>query len=121
MSVQHTAFILKVLSGINAGASVRLKTGSSIIGRSMNCDIILHDEAIADQHVRLSVTETGITLHPLARPVFVESTEIAVDEMELKPYQTVRLGSVEFMVVDAKSGNAAMHTRVADAGLAGQT
>ncbi len=120
MSVQHTAFILKVLSGINAGASVRLKTGSSIIGRSMNCDIILHDEAIADQHVRLSVTETGITLHPLARPVFVESTEIAVDEMELKPYQTVRLGSVEFMVVDAKSGNAAMHTRVADAALAGQ-
>jgi len=113
MSVQHTAFILKVLSGINAGASVRLKTGSSVIGRSMSCDIILHDEAIADQHVRLVVAESSIILRPLARPVFIESLEMTADEVELKLYQSVRLGSVEFMVVDAKDGNAVKYTRVA--------
>ncbi|QTR51150.1 type III secretion system inner membrane ring subunit SctD [Candidatus Thiothrix anitrata] len=113
MSVQHTAFILKVLSGINEGASVRLKTGSSAIGRSMSCDIILHDEAIADQHVRLLVAESSIILRPLARPVFIESLEVTADEVELKLYQTVRVGSVEFMVVDANDGNAVKYTRVA--------
>ncbi|MDD5394819.1 MAG: type III secretion system inner membrane ring subunit SctD [Thiothrix sp.] len=106
MPVQHTAFILKVLSGINAGASVRLKIGSVVIGRSMNSDIILHDEAIADQHVRLQITQSGITLQPLARPVFVEEVDVAPEGIGLQPYQTVRLGNVEFMVVDAQGGGA---------------
>ena len=44
MAIQQTSFVLKVLSGINTGASVRLKTGSLVIGRAMTSDIILHDE-----------------------------------------------------------------------------
>lgn len=104
MSVQHTAFVLKVLSGINVGASVRLKIGSMTIGRSMSCDIILHDEAIADQHVRLQVMQGGMSLLPLAQPVFLDGKELGVDEVDLQPNQVVRLGSVDFVVVDTQSG-----------------
>lgn len=102
MASQHTSFILKVLSGINSGASVRLKTGSVVIGRSMTSDIILHDDNIADQHIQLLITPGSITLQPLAHPVFVEAQEITAESIELMPYQTVRLGNVEFLVTDSR-------------------
>lgn len=103
MAIQHTSFVLKVLNGINAGASVRLRTGSLVIGRSMSSDIILHDDNIADQHVQLLITPGSITLQPLARPVFVGSMEVTADIVDLAPYQTVRLGNVEFLVADSRS------------------
>lgn len=102
MAVQHTSFVLKVLNGFNAGAVVRLKTGSLLIGSSMNSDIILHDENIADQHIQLLITPAGITLQPLARPVFVAGAEVTAESVELQPYQTVRLGNVELQVADSR-------------------
>lgn len=100
MSIQHTAFILKILSGINAGASVRLKVGNIVIGRSMNSDIILHDDSIADQHIRLQIRSDGITLYPLAQPVFIGDAEAGTDGTPLPPFQSVRVGNVEFMIAD---------------------
>lgn len=102
MTVQHTVFVLKVLNGINAGASVRLKTGGVVIGSAMSSDIILYDENIADQHVQLLITPRNIILQPLAQPVFVGGVEVATDSVELKPYQVVKLGGVEFVVSDGK-------------------
>ncbi len=85
MSVQHTVYLLKVLSGANAGAIVRLKTGALTIGRSMSCDIILHDENIADQHVNIEIDNDNIVLKPLALPVFVDGQEITSHEIKLNP------------------------------------
>jgi type III secretion system YscD/HrpQ family protein len=102
MAIQQTTFVLKVLSGINAGASVRLRTGSLVIGRSMTSDIILHDDNIADQHVQLLITPSSITLQPLARPIFVEGMEVTAESVELAPYQAVKLGNVKFWVADSR-------------------
>ncbi|WML91806.1 type III secretion system inner membrane ring subunit SctD [Thiothrix lacustris] len=102
MAIQQTSFVLKVLSGINTGASVRLKTGSLVIGRAMTSDIILHDENIADQHVQLLITSAGITLQPLARPVFVGGAEVTDASIDLLPYQSVKLGNVDFLVTDSR-------------------
>ena len=68
----------------------------------MNSDIILHDENIADQHIQLLITPAGITLQPLARPVFVAGAEVTAESVELQPYQTVRLGNVELQVADSR-------------------
>lgn len=102
MAIQQTAFVLKVLSGINAGATVRLRTGSLVIGRSMTSDIILHDDNIADQHIQLLITPSSITLQPLARPIFVNGMEVTAESVELAPYQAVKLGNVEFWVADSR-------------------
>lgn len=102
MAVQHTAFVLKVLNGFNAGATVRLKTGSLIIGCSMNSDIILHDEHIADQHVQLLITPASITLQPLVRPVYLDGVEVTAESVELRPYQRIRLGNVELSIADSR-------------------
>ena len=102
MAVQHSPFILKVLSGANAGASVRLKQGTVVIGRSMASDIILHDESIADRHLELQIGADEIQLLPLATPVFVDGVDVSNRSSKLEPYKRVNLGAVELVVLDTR-------------------
>lgn len=102
MSMQHTPYLLKVLSGSNAGALVRLKVGEVVIGKSMSSDIILHDENIADLHIKLRVDEENITLEALAKPVLIDNKEVDLGEHPLKPYQVVSLGSIDFFIADVR-------------------
>lgn len=102
MSTQHTIYLLKVLSGANSGAVVRLKTGDITIGRSMECDIILHDPHIADKHVNININNDIITLKPLVMPVYIEGEEVGMGEFEISPYQVVQLGDVELFVADPR-------------------
>ncbi|WP_298610867.1 type III secretion system inner membrane ring subunit SctD [uncultured Thiothrix sp.] len=112
MSMQHTPYLLKVLSGSNAGALVRLKTGDTVIGKSMSSDIILHDENIADSHIKLRVEEDTINLDALAKPVLIDNKELDLGSYPLKPYQVVSLGSIDFFVADVrKPGRRGVETK----------
>ena len=116
MSMQHTPYLLKVLSGSNAGALVRLKVGEVAIGRSMSSDIILHDESIADLHIKLRVDGESITLEALAKPVLIDSKEVELGIHSLKPYQVVSLGSIDFFIADVrKPGRRANEAKTAEA------
>ena len=102
MSMQHTPYLLKVLSGSNAGALVRLKVAEVVIGKSMSSDIILHDENIADLHLKLKVDEENISLEALAKPVLIDNKEVDLGIHPLKPYQVVSLGSIDFFIADVR-------------------
>ena len=102
MITQQTPFLLKVLSGSNSGALVRLKVGDVVIGRAMSSDIILHDESIADSHLRLKVSQESIQIEILSPPVLVDNREVEAREMVLKPFQVVTLGGVDFFVADVR-------------------
>ncbi|HPY39038.1 MAG TPA: type III secretion system inner membrane ring subunit SctD [Thiolinea sp.] len=116
MSMQHTPYLLKVLSGSNAGALVRLKAGEVVIGKSMSSDIILHDENIADLHLKLKVDDENILLEALAKPVLIDNKEIDLGEHPLKPYQVVSLGSIDFFVADVrKPGRRGNENKTAEA------
>ncbi|TXH66320.1 MAG: EscD/YscD/HrpQ family type III secretion system inner membrane ring protein [Thiothrix sp.] len=115
MSMQHTPYLLKVLSGSNAGALVRLKVGDVVIGKSMSSDIILHDESIADLHIKLKVDEENITLEALAKPVLIDNKEVELGDHALKPYQVVSLGSIDFFIADVrKPGRRGTENKPAD-------
>ena len=103
MTTQHTPYLLKVVSGSNSGALVRLKVGELVIGRSMASDIILHDEGIADLHAKLKVNEDLIILEALAEPIQIDGRPMTAKEVALKPYEAVTLGgSVEFFIADVR-------------------
>ncbi|HPE58817.1 MAG TPA: type III secretion system inner membrane ring subunit SctD [Thiolinea sp.] len=102
MVTQQTPFLLKVLSGSNAGALVRLKVGEILIGKSMSSDIILHDENIADSHLRLKISLDSILLEVLANPVLIDNQEVEASEKLLRPYQVVTIGSVDFFIADVR-------------------
>lgn len=102
MITQQTPFLLKVLSGSNSGALVRLKVGEVTIGSSMSSDIILHDDSVAESHLRLKVSEDQILMETLAAPVFLDNREIDAKEVLLKPFQVVTLGEIDFFVADVR-------------------
>lgn len=113
MSMQHTPYLLKVLSGSNAGALVRLKVAEVVIGKSMSSDIILHDENIADLHIKLKVDEENISLEVLAKPVLIDNKEVDLGVHPLKPYQVVSLGSIDFFIADVrKPGRRGNETKI---------
>lgn len=104
MITQQTPFLLKVLSGSNAGAIVRLKVGEIVLGRSMSSDIILYDDSIADAHLQLTVSEDSIVMKVLNRPVSVDQQPVETGEFPLQPFQVVTLGNVDFFIADVRKG-----------------
>ena len=55
-------YILKILSGLHAGAEFYLPPGVTRLGRSADCDLILHDQGIDDEHIifRCSAQEARV-------------------------------------------------------------
>lgn len=47
---------------LTPGGEVRLGTGTSTIGRSVDCEVVLADTGVSRHHARLKVTETGTTI-----------------------------------------------------------
>lgn len=101
MAEQKSPYLLKILSGANFGAKVQLELRSYTIGQSTECDVVLHDQYIAPQHVKLLVTKNGIIVKPLANPVFIDGKDIGGRETRLHPYQVVTLGKVHFAIGSA--------------------
>ncbi|MCY4363370.1 MAG: type III secretion system inner membrane ring subunit SctD [Gammaproteobacteria bacterium] len=62
-------FILKVLSGLHTGAECLLPPGVTRLGKSMQCDLVLHDQGIADEHFSFSCSPEGIAVQCLAQDV----------------------------------------------------
>jgi len=85
-----TQWILKLLSGSHQGAEMPLDARSYIMGRSEDCDIVLHDEMLSEQLFQLNVSDSGITLVKQGQclPVYIsgeldESETIVVTEFEI--------------------------------------
>ncbi|PIE00443.1 MAG: EscD/YscD/HrpQ family type III secretion system inner membrane ring protein [Thiothrix nivea] len=116
MITQQTPFLLKVLSGSNAGAIVRLKVGDVVLGRSMSSDIILYDESIAEAHLQLTVSENSIVMKVLNQPVSVDQQPVETEEFLLKPFQVVTLGNVDFFIADVREGRQKEAAQAVDSG-----
>ena len=98
MNIQKSPYLLKVLSGSNAGAKINLNVGSYIIGNSSDCEIIFHDKYIAPQHIKLIVTTKDIFIHPLANPIYISGKDIGTYDTKLRPYQVVTIGKIHFAI-----------------------
>lgn len=103
MTKQNIQYVVKVLSGINQGATADLRKGSGlIIGRSDKCDIIFNGANVADRHVVIELDHEKIRLTPLAQPVYVDGKDIGSHEMVLFPNQLINIGVVDFTIADKK-------------------
>ncbi len=98
MNTKESPYLLKVLSGFNAGAKINLNVGSYTIGNSNDCEIIFHDKYIAPQHIKLIITTKDIFIHPLANPIYISGKDIGTYDTKLHPYQVVTIGNVHFTI-----------------------
>ncbi|KVU00233.1 hypothetical protein WK62_19405 [Burkholderia ubonensis] len=89
MSATGNAFEVVVLSGLHAGATVRLDGKSHIvIGRDMACDIMLRDKSVADRHLMFVVLE-----HKLSVVALADSVEIDGQALVSGKTRTLRNGA----------------------------
>lgn len=92
-------YLLKILSGPHQGAEVALDEGDLIIGSALDSDLILSDTLVAPHHLKVVVTDTGVSIVPLESPVYFDGQEIAKDAyFAVEPFKFISLGTTHFVI-----------------------
>ncbi|MEX1066999.1 MAG: type III secretion system inner membrane ring subunit SctD [Aquisalimonadaceae bacterium] len=87
--------ILIVDSGPHVGAQMTLMPGESYqVGRDLDCDLVLRDKALADQHLRLTITaDNGIEMEVLdGGKAGVNGRPLKESRCTLAPEDVISLG-----------------------------
>lgn len=97
-------WVIKVISGPNAGAEFALPEGSTyIIGKDPDtCDILFHDLSVSRQHAKITAKPNGtITIEDLGslNKVLINGQEISAPT-QLQSQDLVALGTTSFLVID---------------------
>lgn len=92
-------YLLKILSGPHQGAEVALDEGELIIGSAQDCDLILSDTLVSGHHLKVVVSDAGVSIVPLESPVYFDGQEIAKDQyFAVEPFKFISLGSTHFVI-----------------------
>ncbi len=97
-------WIIKVISGPNAGAEFGLPEGSTyIIGKDPDtCDILFQDLSVSRQHAKITAKSDGtVTIEDLGslNKVLINGQEIAAPT-QLQSQDLVALGTTSFLAID---------------------
>jgi HD-GYP domain-containing protein (c-di-GMP phosphodiesterase class II) len=109
-------FEFAVRSGRDAGRAIALSTGQALtFGRLKNCDVQLEDEAVSRKHCMLHAREDICVVADLqsANGTFVNDQRITT--ADLKPGDTLRIGSTVFEFVAAAAPEATKTRRLSTA------
>lgn len=100
----ETRWLLKVISGPNAGAEFAMhKSSTYLIGKDPNiCDIVFQDLSVSRQHARLSIDEgDNVFIEDLgSRNGVIVNGELITEKTLLTSQDLVALGTTTFLVVD---------------------
>jgi Inner membrane component of T3SS, cytoplasmic domain len=90
---KHT---LRVLSGLHAGASIELVNNSwLVVGSGTNCDVILNEESITQQHFLIGYQSEKVSVRVLDGVVCVNHRQLSSNETQLiQDYEAVQVGSI---------------------------
>src|SRR3954465_10380335 len=98
----RTGLELVVLTGLDAGRSVRVRAGRWTIGRDASNAIALDDETISRTHCGLEIDERGagtVTDLGSANGTYADGVELAANETaELDEGTVIQIGAVAFEV-----------------------
>lgn len=85
-----------------------LKSQSTIIGRSKNCDLAVPDESLSRQHARVEYLDSEFYITDLdsANGVYIDGDRIKPNRRTIfKPFHQVTLGKLELTVADVDITN----------------
>lgn len=90
--------LLKIFSGPQVGAEIILNSGSYVMGLDDNCDLILHDQNMADKHLTLKVSGGHIFVRPFGQEVVMVGGERITEqgETEVPAFSIITAGTTHF-------------------------
>lgn len=80
---------------------MHLRPGVYLVGKSRDCDVVLHDEALADQHLRIWVKGGSAQVEPLADPIRVNGIRIDRNPVGVRPYRRIHAGNTVMALGEA--------------------
>lgn len=99
-----TRWLLKVISGPNAGAEFGLhKSSAYTLGKDPNlCDVVFQDLSVSRQHARIVVDENDVvSIEDLgSRNGVLVNGELITEKRKLSSQDLVALGTTSFLVID---------------------
>lgn len=99
-----TRWLLKVISGPNAGAEFNLeKSCSYILGKDPSLsDLIFNDLSVSRQHARITVDEAGLVfIEDLgSRNGILVNGEPGIDKKEIRSQDLIGIGTTSFLLID---------------------
>ncbi|MFI5334536.1 MAG: type III secretion system inner membrane ring subunit SctD [Chlamydiales bacterium] len=102
----ETRWLLKVITGPNAGAEFAMRKGGTyIVGKDPNaCDIIFHDLSVSRQHAKLNVDdEENIFIEDMgSRNGVLVNGEPITEKHQISSQDLVALGTTTFLLIDRK-------------------
>lgn len=105
---------LRVLKGADAGAHLPLQGSRLVLGRAPACDAVLHDEAVAEQHLQAVFAEGVLTLlsnrgenEAQSHPVWLNGALVKDFPHDVRAGDTVQIGQTIFAIGPSDSRSAA--------------
>jgi len=89
--------VLIGISGEIKGTRFEITKDRLVLGRHLNCDIILKDNAVSSQHCYIARRGNRYVLHDLNSTNGTQLNFERITEAELAPKQIIQVGSTELM------------------------
>lgn len=103
---------LRVVSGVHEGAQLELAPGEYIVGCGMDCDIVLHDDGVAPQHVKLTIGIATVQVSRIADATTAcNGRRLRSGPRKLHESDVITTGAAAFRVT-ALGSQAQTHTRM---------
>ncbi len=85
--------LLRLLSGLHAGAAMELSPGEWLLGSGEACDLLVTDPGVRERHLALRVAQDGaVRLVPLDGEVLTASGPVSADGLALEPFVVFSAG-----------------------------
>jgi type III secretion protein D len=98
-------YLLKILNGIHGGAEVELHPGQYVIGRNDECDIVLGDDGIEQEHMVLTYNPAGqLAVAAKTGEFLIDGNPVESGEIGLDIHQIVSIGQIHWAVVEQGDG-----------------
>lgn len=110
---ENPVYKFKVIAGVHKNAELIIDADTVYrIGSDDECDIILMDKGIAEEHLFIHLTENIIHLEKIDANVFIDGQKLYGPKATLESYQIVTIGEAHFAFGPADSQWPLLHPPV---------
>ncbi|RME95077.1 MAG: FHA domain-containing protein [Verrucomicrobia bacterium] len=87
---------LVILSGDQAGEAFELRSGRNVLGRDPECDVVVPEETVSDQHCEIVVLGATVKVRDLGSTngTFLRGRRVPLGPVELRPGDLLVVGDI---------------------------
>jgi pSer/pThr/pTyr-binding forkhead associated (FHA) protein len=81
-----------------AAIGIKLEQGTHVVGRSVDCDVVLHDASVSRRHAELVIEGSTVTVRDLQSRNGTFVGEVPIQSRQVAFGERIRFGSVNLVV-----------------------